>query len=155
GILTDASVDRLKMHREEPLYIGRKGTPEPYFFFNGAIDDIRLYNRALDDQDIQSLFEENGYRKPGRPALKSLTTMLPVKDVRLSLKFYQEVLGFTLMKFDEKWQRAYISLDGRGLMLAQSLYKDRPGDGVLYLAPDDIDTFHQSLQNAGYEVPDI
>ena len=30
-------------------------TPETDFYFNGAIDDIRIYDRALGEAEIQSL----------------------------------------------------------------------------------------------------
>lgn len=32
---------------------------DPYYWFNGSIDDIRIYNRALTDADITSLYNEN------------------------------------------------------------------------------------------------
>jgi Concanavalin A-like lectin/glucanases superfamily len=51
----------LKVHAGEPLYIGRKGTSEPYFFFNGAIDDVRIYGRALTDAEVLSLCGEGGF----------------------------------------------------------------------------------------------
>jgi hypothetical protein len=43
--------------------IGRKGTL-PHHFFKGSIDDIRIYNRALSDQEIQALYHEGGYTPP-------------------------------------------------------------------------------------------
>ncbi len=30
-------------------------------FFHGAIDDIRIYDRALSSNDIQNLYQENGW----------------------------------------------------------------------------------------------
>jgi Concanavalin A-like lectin/glucanases superfamily len=53
-------------HARQPIHIGRKGTNEPQFFFRGDIDDVRLYNRALHDDDIGALFEEGGWRPPVR-----------------------------------------------------------------------------------------
>ena len=53
-----------RAHAEEPIHIGRKGTPEPYFFTRGAIDDVRLYNRALEAGEIVSLYRENGFVSP-------------------------------------------------------------------------------------------
>ena len=55
GVLNASRRHRLGAHAEEPLYIGRKGTPETNFYFNGGIDDIRIYDRALGEADIQSL----------------------------------------------------------------------------------------------------
>src|SRR6185295_18890280 len=47
GTLQDSARDARRVHAEEPIYVGRKGTTEPSFFFRGAIDDLRLYDRAL------------------------------------------------------------------------------------------------------------
>jgi len=55
GVLNASRRHRLGAHAEEPLHIGRKGTPETDFYFNGAIDDIRMYDRALGEAEIQSL----------------------------------------------------------------------------------------------------
>ena len=33
----------------------------PYFYFNGTIDDIRIYNRILTIEEINSLYHENGW----------------------------------------------------------------------------------------------
>jgi len=46
-----------------PLAIGRKGS-DAHHFFKGRIDDIRIYDRALADQEIQALFHEGGYIPP-------------------------------------------------------------------------------------------
>ncbi|MBN1182348.1 MAG: PD40 domain-containing protein, partial [Bacteroidales bacterium] len=42
----------------DPLYIGIKGAPERYNSkdFNGDIDDVRLYNRAIIESEIDSLY---------------------------------------------------------------------------------------------------
>lgn len=61
GVFHGASRHGLKVHAGEPLYIGRKGTSEPYFFFNGAIDDVRIYRRALTDPEVQALSREGGF----------------------------------------------------------------------------------------------
>ena len=53
-------------HPAQPVHIGRKGTNDPNFFFRGDVDDVRLYNRALHDDDIRALFEEGGWRPPVR-----------------------------------------------------------------------------------------
>lgn len=41
-----------------PLYIGKDGF-YPNSYFSGVIDDIRIYNRALSDNEISNLFGEN------------------------------------------------------------------------------------------------
>ena len=52
GALRDTVAHRLRTHATQPLHIGRKGTPEPYFFFHGSIDDLRIYDRALGEAEI-------------------------------------------------------------------------------------------------------
>jgi hypothetical protein len=54
-------------HPAQPVHIGRKGTSEPFFFFRGDIDDVRLYNRALGDGDVRELLGERGWRPPIQP----------------------------------------------------------------------------------------
>jgi len=43
------------------MHIGRKGSAEPHFFFRGAIDDLRIYDRALHDREIDLLAREGGW----------------------------------------------------------------------------------------------
>ncbi len=43
---------------EAPLYIGTR-TPDPNSnFYKGAVDELRIYNRALTVEEIEALFEE-------------------------------------------------------------------------------------------------
>ncbi len=39
----------------QDLYIGRDGDATYPFFINGAIDEIRIYNKALTDRDVMQL----------------------------------------------------------------------------------------------------
>ena len=43
-------------------------TDKPEFFFNGKLDDVALYNRALSGADIARLFDGNGGGNGGDPA---------------------------------------------------------------------------------------
>lgn len=43
------------------MHIGRKGTGEQFFFFKGAIDDVRLYDRVLSEADVRELRDEGGW----------------------------------------------------------------------------------------------
>ena len=67
GVRHDEVESGFRTHTEQPLHIGRKGTQEKFFFFKGAIDDIRIYDRALSEAEIGELCGEGGYAKP-RPA---------------------------------------------------------------------------------------
>jgi hypothetical protein len=64
GELCDSVEHCFWTHAEQPLHIGRKGTPEPYFFFKGELDDVRLYGRALSAGEIDGLFREGAWQ-PG------------------------------------------------------------------------------------------
>jgi ribosomal protein S18 acetylase RimI-like enzyme len=61
GRLQDSRSYGTATSEREPMYIGRKGTSEPSFFFKGTIDDVRLYDRALDAGEVEALFHEGGY----------------------------------------------------------------------------------------------
>lgn len=69
GELCDSVEHRFWTHAEQPLHIGRKGTPEPYFFFKGELDDVRVYDRALSTAEIDDLLREGGWQpEPVAPA---------------------------------------------------------------------------------------
>ncbi|UUZ83320.1 pentapeptide repeat-containing protein [Paenibacillus sp. P26] len=61
GALVSEKEGTLQLYPDEPLYIGRKSTDEPYFFFKGKIDDFRMYDRALTPEEITELYRENGW----------------------------------------------------------------------------------------------
>jgi len=53
SILTDSNI----------LRIGA----DPYYYFDGAIDDVRLYDRALSAEEIRRLYQEGGGPKASNP----------------------------------------------------------------------------------------
>ena len=64
GAMQDSVTHAGRRHATEPIYIGRKGTPESCFFTRGAIDDVRVYNRALGSGEISELYRESGFVNP-------------------------------------------------------------------------------------------
>jgi len=84
-----------------------------------------------------------------------MVTMLPVKNIKISIRFYLEVLGFILVNYREDWRWAYLSYDGCGLMIDESIYQRRPGDAVLYLYPENLRAFHEKVRISGRDIPDI
>jgi len=46
----------LKLSPSEPIRIGSKGDLAKRAFFTGAIDDVRFYNRALNEDEALALF---------------------------------------------------------------------------------------------------
>jgi len=61
GELQDTVTHRMWTHPTQPVHIGRKGTDEAWFFFRGAIDDVRIYDRALDAAEIRELLHAGGW----------------------------------------------------------------------------------------------
>ncbi|WP_158606577.1 LamG domain-containing protein [Paenibacillus ginsengarvi] len=101
GELHDSQAGAFAPNLEEPIYIGKKNSPEPRFFFHGALDDIRIYNRTLSPEEVCELFTEHGYTgelslDPGQacepvsiPALPNVTSAhpFPVKKTLLRQSF--------------------------------------------------------------------
>jgi ribosomal protein S18 acetylase RimI-like enzyme len=89
GDLQDTVEHALSLNHEEPIYLGRKGTDEPYFFLHGALDDVRVYDRALEPDEIRSLFRERGYeRKRDSPAAGPISGIWETKvGDRIELRF--------------------------------------------------------------------
>lgn len=99
---------------EEPMYIGRKSTDEPYFFFQGRIDDLRIYNRALENREIEALYLEGGYKPAPMPQVESTEEPTPVleglDDIRMlfakdtieaAADWYTHNLGFNILMQEE------------------------------------------------------
>lgn len=62
GILTNSvSVSKTLGSNQGPLSIGRHPLEGYRYWFNGKIDDVRLYNRALRAGEIDTLYHEGGY----------------------------------------------------------------------------------------------
>jgi len=60
-------------HSTSDLFLGRYSdiSRTPYWL-NGVLDDIRIYNRALDSAEVQSLYHQGGFGIP-TPAITSFT----------------------------------------------------------------------------------
>jgi hypothetical protein len=50
-------MDTLGIVNDEPLRIGRIKSNDDTYWFPGGIDDVRIYNRALSDTEIQQLYQ--------------------------------------------------------------------------------------------------
>lgn len=101
-------------YNEERMYIGRKSTDEPYFFFQGRIDDLRIYNRALENREIEALYLEGGYKPAPMPQVESVEELIPVleglDDIRMlfakdtmeaAAEWYTRNLGFNILMQEE------------------------------------------------------
>ncbi|CAM3662098.1 LamG-like jellyroll fold domain-containing protein [Marinicrinis lubricantis] len=112
GILIHECQGTLTPCLEEPIFIGRKATDEPYFFFKGKIDDFRIYDRALELDEVNALYVENGW-VPAEPVVPAAVTdsamdapvldsvanvqlQFPRKDIKSAAQWYIHHLGFKL-----------------------------------------------------------
>lgn len=116
GILISESKGTLTTCDEEPLFIGRKSTDEPYFFFKGKIDDIRIYERALVEEEINALFLENNWVPVKEPTaletdvmdapiiqcVESVQLLLPKRDIKVVAEWYIKHLGFKLLLAEQQ-----------------------------------------------------
>lgn len=110
GVQVGEQPGTLRPNAEEPLYIGRKSTEEPYFFFHGKIDDLRIYDRALSEEEVKELFHENGWTQAAEPENDSATDReIPVLEglhqirieiadshIAAAVDWYRDCLGFKL-----------------------------------------------------------
>jgi hypothetical protein len=63
GVLEHEGEGRLNMTRDVPLHIGSKGElGKQTVFFQGCLDDIRLYNHALSAEEVLALYGEGGWQ---------------------------------------------------------------------------------------------
>lgn len=59
GILVSSKSVSYQVNTQRPLRIGAGNTEgNPGFFFNGCIDDVRFYDRALSESEIQALLNQ-------------------------------------------------------------------------------------------------
>ncbi|WP_051251488.1 LamG domain-containing protein [Paenibacillus harenae] len=62
GELQDEKAGFLRPNPEEPIFFGKKNSNEQRFWFHGELDDIRIYNRAVFEEEVLELYTEHGYR---------------------------------------------------------------------------------------------
>jgi hypothetical protein len=116
GVLVSSQEGNMATAPEEALYIGRKSTDEPYFFFHGKIDDLRIYNRALTVDEVSQLHTENGWKPVKEPKSVEIEKEdLPVlecvdhvqmavanKDIQDAAEWYKSHIGFKLLIEDNQ-----------------------------------------------------
>ena len=49
------------LSNSNPLSIGADLIHHSRFYFKGTIDDVRIYNRAFNNEEIQTIYHENGW----------------------------------------------------------------------------------------------
>lgn len=110
GMLTAERKGSFTPYNNEPMYIGRKSTEEPYFFFRGSIDDLRIYNRALHAGEVKALYYEGGYKPiplssameeetfvPVLEALEDIRMTFPEAELHAAAEWYLTYFGFNVL----------------------------------------------------------
>lgn len=89
-------------------------------------------------------------------SIQSLVPMQPVASMPASVSFYEK-LGFIVQDRNDDWGWAKLRCGNAQLMLDESinLHAGIPRIAVLYLYPDDLETFHRRALSNGLDVPEI
>lgn len=99
------------------------------------------------------------------PRLKDMVVMLMCDDVQESIKFYTNILGFSVVdRMDTVGKTGWASLsNGRiQLMLASPDYIPEPqksegrySQTMYYFYPDDVESLHAEIRQSGLDVTDL
>jgi len=79
-----------------------------------------------------------------------LTPMLETHDIEATIKFYTEVLGFTLQNYEPDWGWASFQCDAVNIMFSvPNQHRNLPQpvmSGSLYINPDNVDLVWDALK---------
>ncbi|MET3697744.1 DNA-binding XRE family transcriptional regulator [Bacillus oleivorans] len=157
---------------KEPLYIGRKSTDEPYFFFQGMIDDVRLYNRALSEEEVHELFLEDNWKPRAEPfipkaenvktpileCVDDIQVTIPKDKIKAAADWYVKHLDFKLLiEQDEEFYMLSL-YKGPNLLLHSSLSVAAINEElspVIFKTKWDIEKLVEKLTAAGAKVKEI
>ncbi len=83
--------------------------------------------------------------------LEALTPMIWTNEMKETIQFYTEVLGFTCTEYSEEWGWASLSKDAVGIMLTKP-NEHTPFDGPkytgsFYFNTDDVDGLWEQLKD--------
>lgn len=83
--------------------------------------------------------------------ITALRPMLWTEDLKGSVDFYVERLGFTCNELNEEWGWASLSIDDTGIMLARpnehTPYEKIAFTGSFYFNTDDVDALWEQLKD--------
>jgi len=109
---------------DEDLFFGKSDDQYFPFWLNGDLDDIRIYNRALNDKEIFSLCSET--KEPAKPE-----PLVPVKEIELEKRNNELIKTIT------------VDNDSISITLYDNAEID--GDSITLIYNDKILTTHQRL----------
>jgi uncharacterized glyoxalase superfamily protein PhnB len=101
--------------------------------------------------------------------IERLTPMLNVADIRRSLDFYREAVGFELASSQEaveQWRWAYLRSGSCELMLSESggppdqlvhidPSRDEGWPAIYYFYPEDVVALHTEIRGKGFQASDL
>ncbi|MFX0212104.1 MAG: LamG domain-containing protein [Candidatus Hodarchaeota archaeon] len=64
GILNSQQIGNLSTSDTIPIHIGKKGTDDDWSYFDGIIDEVRIYTKALNVADILGLYQSYSPQEP-------------------------------------------------------------------------------------------
>lgn len=156
---------------EEPMYIGRKASEEPYFFFHGKIDDLRIYDRVLPEDEILALFLEQGWEPIQEPILPVVdekdypilecidhVQMLVLKDhITAATEWYKKYLSFKPL-IEHKDSFYMLSLYKGASLLLHSVSELPPQTGItpfVFRTKRTIEDVSQQLLSDGATILEV
>ncbi len=85
-----------------------------------------------------------------------LIPMLPVVHLPASIEFYEK-LGFAVEHRNDDWGWAMLVYDDCRIMLDRSIntHPEAPRQSVIYLYPEDLETFHRTVLENGIDAPPL
>ncbi len=123
------------------FYLGRRPYIPPYEqLFNGSLDDIRIYNRPLDDSEIRSLYNEGGYQPPTTPEIwepaGSFSSRLGKLAVDAHDRLYVGSESVGLLRSTDSGN-SWTSVNPGGMTYRDALPAFNPVTRTLFLSGDD------------------
>lgn len=171
GFLVDEKQGELHPDVDEPLYIGRRSTDEPRFYFHGKIDDLRMYSRALSADEVTALFLEQGWvpakELEAAAEAKDILVLECVEDVQMvvarenlqaAADWYIRCLGFkSVMEYNG--EMVMLSLyNGPNLIVHGGAAVGNDANAMapfIFKTKRNVEVLRDELASAGADVRDI
>ncbi|MBB6670408.1 LamG domain-containing protein [Cohnella nanjingensis] len=168
GVLQDVQTGSFEPNFEEPIYIGKKNSDEKRFWFHGVLDDIRIYDRSLTDDEVLELYAEQGYtgdpeRTPAPP--RTVRKAAAAKKWMNKPIRVRKTLEFRKIEWNDCYNSFALALYGvmrysnKQISLAQALIYTGQGFAIntdTTVAPMDVlgdgSLLQEALRNLGFDM---
>ena len=101
NLVKTGTIANTNLTTTKAFYIGRRN---PSGFFNGSMDDVRIYNRVLPANEVVSLFEQNGEEYSIQNSFKKNQDVIPTQNNLFSL-------GSSTLRWLKGW---FVNIDVSG-----------------------------------------